>query len=37
MSAGQKITWEVLEPFEPGKKTMEEIVDAAEKAIKKAL
>jgi 1-acyl-sn-glycerol-3-phosphate acyltransferase len=37
LSAGQKIIWEVLEPFELGNKTMEEIVEAAEKAISKAL
>ena len=37
LSTGQKITWEVLEPFEAGNKTMEEIVEAAEKAIRKAL
>jgi 1-acyl-sn-glycerol-3-phosphate acyltransferase len=37
MSAGQKITWEILEPIEAGKKTMEEIVGLAEEAIKKAL
>lgn len=37
LSAGQKITWEVLEPIEPEKKTMEEIVAAAEEAIKEAL
>lgn len=37
LSAGQKITWEVLEPIEPEKKTMEEIVAAAEESIIKAL
>jgi len=37
LCAGQKITWEVLQPIEPGNKTMEEIVGAAEEAIKKAL
>jgi 1-acyl-sn-glycerol-3-phosphate acyltransferase len=37
LSAGQKITWEVLEPIEPDNKTMEEIVNVAEKAIKNAL
>ena len=37
LSAGQKITWEILEPFEPSNKPMEEIVEAAEKAIRKAL
>lgn len=37
LSAGQEITWEVLKPIEPEKKTMEEIVAAAEEAIKEAL
>jgi len=37
LSPGQKITWEVLEPIEPKNKTMEEIVGAAEEAIKKTL
>lgn len=37
LSAGQKLTWEILEPIEPGNKTMEEIVNAAEEAIKKTL
>jgi 1-acyl-sn-glycerol-3-phosphate acyltransferase len=34
LSAFEKISWEVLEPIEPGNKTIDEIVAESEEAIK---
>ena len=37
LSAFERISWEVLKPIEPENKTIDEIVEESEKAIKKAL
>lgn len=36
LSFGEKMSWEVLAPIEPSKKSIEEVVSEAEQAIKKA-